>query len=172
MRHKSITLLLVLVMMLAGFVSLIYIPKDEFPQVDLPVGLVVGVYPGASELEVEQQLTKPLEDFLWTFKEIDRGKTLTMSMNDGCAAIVWLNGTESSKTEFWNKLKERLTLFRMTLPAGVLGVVANDDFGDSSAMLLTIESDSNGTSVSFWVPMMLKGKEDHENDFPLVWKQF
>ena len=142
MRHKSITLLLVLVMMLAGFVSLIYIPKDEFPQVDLPVGLVVGVYPGASELEVEQQLTKPLEDFLWTFKEIDREKTLTMSMNDGCAAIVWLNGTESSKTEFWNKLKERLTLFRMTLPAGVLGVVANDDFGDSSAMLLTIESDS------------------------------
>ena len=142
MRHKSITLLLVLVMMLAGIASLIYIPKDEFPQVDLPVGLVVGVYPGASELEVEQQLAKPLEDFLWTFKEIDREKTTTMSMNDGCAAIVWLNGTESSKTEFWNKLKERLTLFRVTLPTGVLGVVANDDFGDSSAMLVTIESDS------------------------------
>jgi multidrug efflux pump subunit AcrB len=142
MRHKSITLLLVLVMMLAGIASLLYIPKDEFPQVDLPVGLVVGVYPGASELEVEQQLAKPLEEFLWTFKEIDREKTTTMSMNDGCAAIVWLNGTESSHTEFWNKLKERLSLFRMTLPAGVLGVVANDDFGDSSAMLLTIESDS------------------------------
>ena len=142
MRHKYITLLLMLVMMLAGIASLIYIPKDEFPQVDLPVGLVVGVYPGASELEVEQQLAKPLEAFLWTFKEIDRGKTMTMSMNDGCAAIVWLNGTESSKTEFWNKLKERLALFRMTLPPGVLGVMANDDFGDTSAMLLTIESDS------------------------------
>ena len=142
MRHKSITLLLVLVMMLAGIASLIYIPKDEFPQVDLPVGLVVGVYPGASELEVEQQLAKPLEDFLWTFKEIDREKTTTMSMNDGCAAVVWLNGTESSKTEFWNKLKERLALFRITLPTGVLGLVANDDFGDASAMLLTIESDS------------------------------
>lgn len=142
MRHKSITLLLVLVMMLAGIASLIYIPKDEFPQVDIPVGLVVGVYPGASELEVEQQLAKPLEDFLWTFKEIDREKTMTMSMNDGCAAVVWLNGTESSKTEFWNKLKERLALFRITLPTGVLGLVANDDFGDASAMLLTIESDS------------------------------
>lgn len=142
MRHKNITLLLVLVMMLAGIASLIFIPKDEFPQVDLPVGLVVGVYPGASELEVEQQLAKPLEDFLWTFKEIDREKTSTLSMNDGCAAIVWLNGTESSHTEFWNKLKERLALLRVTLPVGVLGVVANDDFGDSSAMLLTIESDS------------------------------
>lgn len=142
MRHKNITLLLVLVMMLAGIASLIFIPKDEFPQVDFPVGLVVGVYPGASELEVEQQLAKPLEDFLWTFKEIDREKTSTLSMNDGCAAIVWLNGTESSHTEFWNKLKERLALLRVTLPVGVLGVVANDDFGDSSAMLLTIESES------------------------------
>ena len=142
MRHKSITLLLMLVMMLAGIASLIYIPKDEFPQVDLPLGLVVGVYPGATELEVEQQLAKPLEEFLWTFKEIDRERTETMCMNDGCVAVVWLNGTESSKTEFWNKLKERLTLFRMTLPLGVAGVVANDDFGDSSAMLLTIESDS------------------------------
>ena len=142
MRHKSITLLLMLVMMLAGIASLIYIPKDEFPQVDLPLGLVVGVYPGATELEVEQQLAKPLEEFLWTFKEIDRKRTSTLSMNDGCVAVVWLNGTESSKTEFWNKLKEQLSLFRMTLPLGVAGVVANDDFGDSSAMLLTIESDS------------------------------
>lgn len=142
MRHKSITLLLVLVMMVAGIASLIYIPKDEFPQVDLPVGLVVGVYPGASEQEVEQQLAKPLEDFLWTFKEIDRDRTTTMSMNDGCAAIVWLNGTEGSRTEFWNKLKERLALFRVTLPIGVVGVWANDDFGDTSAMLVTIESDS------------------------------
>ena len=139
MRHKSITLLLMLVMMLAGIASLI---KDEFPQVDLPLGLVVGVYPGATELEVEQQLAKPLEEFLWTFKEIDRKRTSTLSMNDGCVAVVWLNGTESSKTEFWNKLKEQLSLFRMTLPLGVAGVVANDDFGDSSAMLLTIESDS------------------------------
>lgn len=142
MRHKHITLLLVLVMMLAGIVSLVYIPKDEFPQVDLPMGLVVGVYPGASELEVEQQLTKPLEDFLWTFKEIDRDKTSTLSMNDGCSAIVWLNGTENNRTEFWNKLKERLPLLRAKLPSGVVSLVANDDFGDSSAMLVTIESDS------------------------------
>ena len=142
MRHKSITLLLVLVMMLAGIISLIYIPKEEFPQVNIPVGLVVGVYPGASELEVEQQLIKPLEDFLWTFKEIDRDKTNSLSMNDGCVAIVWLNGTESSRTEFWNKLKERLSLFRAKLPPGVVGLWLNDEFGDTSAMLLTIESDS------------------------------
>ena len=140
-RHKNITLLLVAIMMVAGICSLIKIPKDEFPQFELPVGLVVGVYPGASGHEVEQQLAKPLEGFLWTFKEINKKKTTTMSFNDGCAAIVWLDPSVKRKTEFWNKLKERLSLFKLTLPPGVLGLVANDDFGTSSTMLLTIESE-------------------------------
>jgi multidrug efflux pump subunit AcrB len=141
MRHKSITLLLVVVMIVAGLASLVKIPKDEFPMFSLPVGVVVGVYPGASELEVERQLASPLENFLWTFKEINKKKTMTMSMNDGCVAVVWLDPAVKNQTEFWNKLKERLSMFKMTLPSGVLALIANDDFGDSSAMLVTLESE-------------------------------
>ena len=115
-RHKNITLLLVAMMMVAGVFSLIKIPKDEFPQFELPVGLVVGVYPGASVAEVEKQLAKPLEEFLWTFKEINKKRTMTLSFNDGCAAVVYLDPSVKAKTEFWNKLKERLTLFKLTLP--------------------------------------------------------
>ena len=142
MRHKNITLLLVMAMMMAGVFSLVMIPKDEFPQFDLPIGLVVGVYPGASELEVEQQLARPLEEFLWTFKEINKSKTMTLSFSDGCAAVVYLDSQAKSPTEFWNKLKERIPLFKLTLPPGVLGVVANEDFGESSSMLITLESDT------------------------------
>ena len=141
MRHRNITLLLVVAMMVAGIYSLVKIPKDEFPQFELPVGLVVGVYPGASELEVEQQLVKPLEEFLWTFKEINKKKTMTLSFNDGCAAVVFLDPSVKATTEFWNKLKERLPMLKLTLPPGVLGLVANDDFGDASSMLVTLESD-------------------------------
>jgi len=141
MRHKSITLLLVVILMAAGVVSLIHIPKDEFPSFNMPLGLVVGVYPGASALEVERQLACPLEEFLWTFKEIKKSKTSVQCFNDGCVAIVWLDPGVKQPTEFWNKLKERLKLFKMTLPSGVLAVVANDDFGDASAMLITLESE-------------------------------
>jgi multidrug efflux pump subunit AcrB len=141
MRHKSITLLLVAVMMIAGIISLVYIPKDEFPQFDLPIGLVVGVYPGATEEEVEQQLAKPLEDFLWTFKEIDKERVSTVCQNNVCYSIVWLKSKGEDNTEFWNKLKERLPLLRAKLPAGVLGVFANEDFGDVSAMLISSESE-------------------------------
>ena len=141
MRHKSITILLVAVMMLAGIISLVYIPKDEFPAFNLPIGLVVGVYPGATEEEVEQQLAKPLEDFLWTFKEIDKSRVSTICQNNICYSIVWLNVSPNESTEFWNKLKERLPLLRAQLPSGVLGVFANEDFGDVSAMLISIESE-------------------------------
>lgn len=141
MRHKSVTLLLVIVMMIAGIASLIYIPKDEFPQFNLPVGLVVGVYPGASEEEVEQQLARPLENFLWTFKEVKKTKVTTVSRNNLCYALVWLQNDVKNPTEFWNKLKQRLSFLRMQLPGGVLGVVANEDFGEVSAMLISIESE-------------------------------
>ncbi len=142
-RHKSITILLVITIIMAGMFSLHRIPKDEFPQVKVPVGLVVGIYPGATEQEVEQQLTKPLEKFLWTFKEINKQRTITMSFNNGCAAIVNLQGdiTEDKKTEFWNKLKGRLPLLKLTLPPGVLKLIADDDFAEASTMLLTIESE-------------------------------
>ena len=102
---------------------------------------MVGVYPGATEEEVEQQLAKPLEDFLWTFKEIDKERVSTVCQNNVCYSIVWLKSKGEDNTEFWNKLKERLPLLRAKLPSGVLGVFANEDFGDVSAMLISIESD-------------------------------
>lgn len=141
MRHKSITLLLVGVMIVAGLASLIHIPKDEFPQFNMPVGVVVGVYPGASELEVERELTKPLEKFLWTFKEINKQTTVTTTTNGLCIAIVWVDPSVKNIAEFWSKLKERLPLFKLTLPSGVLALVANEDFGVSSTMLVTLESE-------------------------------
>lgn len=140
MHHKSIVILLCAVMLIAGIISLVFIPKDEFPQLDIPIGVVVGIYPGASETEVEQQLTRPIEEFLWTFKEIDKERTSTISENGMSISLVFLKETDDN-TGFWNKLKERIPLLRGQLPAGVLGVLANEDFGDVSAMLVTIESE-------------------------------
>lgn len=141
MQHKSITLLLVVVMMLAGVFSLIKLPKNEFPQFTIPVGLMVGVYPGASELEVEQQLAKPMEEFLWTFKEINKKRTKTICLKNACVAMVYLDRSVKDQTVFWSKLKDRIPLLKSKLPQGVVDMVVNDDFGESSSMLVTLESD-------------------------------
>ena len=141
MRHKNITLLLVVMMMLAGVFSLVKLPKDEFPQFNVPVGLMVGVYPGASELEVERQLARPIEEFLWTFKEIDKQRTKTVCVNNVCTAMISLDRSLKDQAMFWSKMKERLPLLKAKLPEGVVDLVIKDDYGESSSMLLTLESE-------------------------------
>ncbi len=141
MRHKSITLLLVAVMVVAGIFSLIHIPKNEFPQFTVPVGLMVGIYPGASELEVEQQLAKPMEEFLWTFKEINKQRTRTICVKNACVAMVYLDRSVKDPALFWSRLKDRIPLLKAKLPQGVVDMVVNDEFGESSSMLLTLESE-------------------------------
>ena len=141
MRHKNITLLLVVMMMLAGVFSLVKIPKNEFPQFNVPVGLVVGVYPGASEQEVERQLARPMEEFLWTFKEVNKQRTKTICVNNACVAMVYLDRSVVDQTVFWSKMKSRLPLLKAQLPDGVVDLVVNDEFGESSSMLVTLESE-------------------------------
>ena len=141
MRHKNITLLLVVMMMLAGVFSLVKIPKNEFPQFNVPVGLMVGVYPGASGLEVEHQLARPMEEFLWTFKEINKQRTKTICVNNACVAMVYLDRSVTDQTAFWSKMKSRLPLLKAKLPEGVVDLVVNDEFGESSSMLVTLESE-------------------------------
>ena len=142
MRHKNITLLLVVMMMLAGVFSLVKIPKNEFPQFNVPVGLVVGVFPGASELEVERQLARPMEEFMWTFKEVNKQRTKTICVNNACVAMVYLDRSVTDQTAFWSKMKSRLPLLKAQLPDGVVDLVVNDEFGESSSMLVTLESES------------------------------
>jgi multidrug efflux pump subunit AcrB len=62
---------------------------------------------------------------------------------DGMVVIqVQLNDNLNNKDEFWSKFKHGINEFKVNLPKSVLGVQVVDDFGDTSALLVTIESDS------------------------------
>ena len=125
-----------------GIYALARIPKQEFPEYTIRQGVVVGVYPGATAEEVEEQLAKPLEQFLMTYKEVKRSKTTSTSQNGMCYVMVELNDDVNDKDEVWSKIKHGLAAFKMQLPAGVAALVTNDDFGDTSALLITLESDT------------------------------
>ena len=74
MRHYQITLLVITVLVGLGILGLVDMPKQEFPEFTIRQGVVVGVYPGATSGEVEEQLAKPLERYLFTFKEVKKKK--------------------------------------------------------------------------------------------------
>ena len=141
LEYYSISLLIVGILFVMGIYGMYIMPKDEFPHATIRQGVVVAVYPGATSEEVEQQVARPLERYLFTFGEVNRNKTTTQSQNGMCIVMVKLNDDVNNKDEVWSKIKHGLNGFKAQLPSGVLAIVVNDDFGNTSALLIAIESD-------------------------------
>lgn len=146
MKNKNITFLFLSLLVILGIYGLTDISKEEFPTISIRQGLVVGVYPGASVKEVEEQLTKPLEKTLFSFPEINRAGTRSYSKNGMSYIFVQFPGDfDSGKiTETWSKIKLKLNQQKMTLPLGVLAVVVLDDFAESSSLLISMDSNDKG----------------------------
>ena len=141
LEHYSISLLIVGILFVMGIYGMYIMPKDEFPHATIRQGVVVAVYPGATSEEVEQQVARPLERYLFTYGEVNRVKTTTQSQNGMCIVMVKLNDDVNNKDEVWSKIKHGLNAFKPQLPTGVLAIVVNDDFGNTSALLIAIESE-------------------------------
>ena len=141
LEHYPISLLIVGILFVMGIYGMYIMPKDEFPHATIRQGVVVAVYPGATSEEVEQQVARPLERYLFTYGEVNRKKTTTQSQNGMCIVMVKLNDDVNNKDEVWSKIKHGLNGFKAQLPSGVLAIVVNDDFGNTSALLIAIESD-------------------------------
>lgn len=140
---KLIYFVLAILLILGGF-GISALNKDEFPTFKIMEGLVVGVYPGASSEEVEMQLTKPLEDILFSFEEVEN-ETWSYSRNGYCFIYVDVD-TVTDKDGFWSKVKLRLEAEKKNLPPGVVAVEVIDEFSSVSSVLVALESDDKGYS--------------------------
>ncbi len=140
MKYHRIVVMVASVLIAFGVYGLYDIKKNEFPAVTIRQGVVVAVYPGASARDIEQQVTKPLEEYIFTYKEVNKQKTKSFSRNSMAFVQVELNDDVYDKDGFWSKFKHGVALFKGQLPQGVLAVQVNDDFGDTSALLITMES--------------------------------
>lgn len=141
MRYYEIIMLIVALLIVVGVYSLYKMPRQEFPEMTIWQGLVIGVYPGATSEEVESQLTKPIERYLFGFDEINKKKTWSMSKNGMMIIFAELNTNVKQPDEFWAKLNHGLNMQKMQLPKGVVALTADNDFGNTSALLITLEAD-------------------------------
>ena len=142
MRRHGLVMALFLGLMAFGIWSLPKMNKDEFPQFMMRQGLVVALYPGATAEEVEQQVTIPLEDYINTFEAVDKKLTFSHSEDGISYVYVMLRMAKIDNEVAWNKIRAGLPLLQKTrMPAGVLQTVLIDDFGNTSSLLIAVESD-------------------------------
>ncbi|MBD3183392.1 MMPL family transporter [Candidatus Poribacteria bacterium] len=69
-RNPVGTILIILVVAVLGIIGVLSLPTGYFPVFSIPAAVVVTAYPGASALEVEQEITKPIERTISTVTDI------------------------------------------------------------------------------------------------------
>lgn len=146
MRYKAFPLAIAVIFSLLGIYALYDMPRNEFPNFTIRQGIVIGIYPGASSEKVEEQLTKKVEEYIFSFNEVNKEKTYSYSKDGMMYIFVEVAGRVDDKDTkiFWNKLKHGTLLLNQQLPKDVLGIIVNSDFGSTSSILLSIESKARG----------------------------
>jgi multidrug efflux pump subunit AcrB/outer membrane protein TolC len=170
MREYRIVFAILFALVAYGVVAFLTMPRQEFPEFTIRQGLVVGIMPGADAQQVEERLARPVEQYLFSYKEVNKAKTYSTSQDGRAIIIVELNenvhGAEAPA--FWAKLRHGLNELRaQSLPAQVLALVGNNDFGDTSALLLTVVADGHSPRD---VEKQLRVIENHLRRLPATAK--
>lgn len=140
-EKKLLVLSLVMMVIIGGIVSYLTIPKQHFPEVVLPVATVSVVYPGASAEDMEELVTKKLEEVIRETEGFDSCTTTTM--NSVSAAMVSLNldmSQEAANASF-DDLRRRVEELKINLPSGVTSVAVDTDVMDTAGLILAVTGD-------------------------------
>jgi multidrug efflux pump subunit AcrB len=141
LKHRQITLLVTLIFVITGFYSLRHMPRREDPKLTIRQGLVIMVYPGATAREMEEQVTKTVENLLFRYEEVKKSKTESTTRDGSMVIQVELQEWVTDKDKFWSKASHDLMELKAGLPPGVIGPIINSDFGDTVALLISVSSD-------------------------------
>lgn len=68
---NKLTPIIIIASLMLGLFALVLTPREEEPQIVVPMIDVMVEYPGASVEEVQQRVTKPMEEFLWEIKGVE-----------------------------------------------------------------------------------------------------
>lgn len=139
-----IVVTLIVVLVAVGARALFTMPRQEFPEFTIRQGLVIGLMPGASSAEIEERLAKPVEEYLFTYGEVNKAKTYSESTHGQLVVHVELREEVkgSDAPAFWVKVRHGLNeLKAQKLPPNVVALVGMNDFGDTSALLLAVTAE-------------------------------
>ena len=114
--NSKLTILLMAALMIIGVYSSFLIPREEEPQINVPMADVMIGYPGASPSEVESRVIKPLEKVLSNIKGVEH--LHSMAMNGQAMIIVQFYVGENSE-ESYVKLYDELMKHQDIFPEGV-----------------------------------------------------
>jgi len=114
--NSKLTPLIIIASILLGMAAVIALPREEEPQIIVPMIDVFVQMPGASAKEVEQRVTKPMEKLLWEIPGVEYIYSTSMP-GMSMALVRFLVGQDEEASIV--KLQSKLTSNYDRIPSGV-----------------------------------------------------
>ena len=130
LQKKSLTILLLLLVLLGGLFAYVKMGKLEDAPFTIKQALVLTPYPGASPSEVQTQVTDVLEESIQSLGELYYLKTENRAGLSKITVYVKKEIRADEMQQLWDKLRRKVSDVQGKLPAGAGPSVVNDDFGD------------------------------------------
>ena len=116
--HSKLTPLVILASLLLGGLALVALPREEEPQIVVPMVDVFVEMPGATPTEVEQRVTRPMEQLLW---EVPGIEYLYSTSSPGRSMVIARFTVGEDEERALVRLNQKLAANADRIPAGVIG---------------------------------------------------
>ncbi|MBT9502371.1 MAG: efflux RND transporter permease subunit [Burkholderiaceae bacterium] len=141
LEHAPLTRYLLVVLMVLGFAAYFQLGQDEDPPFTFRAMVVQAFWPGASAQQMAEQVTDKIEKTLQEAPHADKIRSYTKPGES--LTIFQLKDSSPAKdvSNTWYQVRKKLGDMRHTLPAGVIGPVFNDEFGDVYGSIYALSAD-------------------------------
>lgn len=139
LRKRQFSVLLILTLVGLGIYSVFAIPKENFPEIIIPIGIVQTVYPGASASDIEELITNKLENAIENVENLDK---ITSTSRDDVSIITAEFNASADIDKSIAKLKDAVDAAKGELPRDANDpIVAEVNFANQPIHVISISSD-------------------------------
>lgn len=140
-KNSIITWLVIVIFTVGGVFAFNSLGRLEDPEYTIKDALVYTPYPGASSLEVEEEVTDKIETKIQELPYIEK---ITSKSYPGMSEItvsILKKYDKSKLPQIWDELRRKVNDVAKELPPGVLPSIVNDDYGDVYGIFYAITGD-------------------------------
>ncbi len=141
LKHQTLVLYFMLMLTISGFLAYTKLGQSEDPPFTFKVMLVRTSWPGASAVEVEQQVTDKLEKKIQEVPNIDFSSSYSRP-GESMIFIVIKDDTLSKEIpDIWYQVRKKVGDIRHTLPSNIESLTFNDEFSDVYGSMYALTGD-------------------------------
>lgn len=135
-QKKTVTLVLCLVIIGGGILAYENLGRLEDPEFTIKAAVVTTAYPGATPMEVAQEVTDEIETAIQQLPQLERVTSISKAGLSIITVEIKDKYDKQTLPQVWDELRRKVRDVQSKLPPGTLSPVVNDDFGDVYGILL------------------------------------